>query len=132
MSRLLGELRSLLVEPDPLTEPQVTARLFPVVHREDPEQEAEYQRLTREELVASRVAGIDAVRAVLDRTGRKVTMNEAELTSFMQAVNGVRLVLGTMLDVGEDDEGADETEPEYHLYAFLSWLLDATVRVAPV
>ena len=44
-------------------------------------------------------------------------------------------MLGTVLDVGEDDESglldddvtADDS-PEYHLYAYLSWVLDASVR----
>ena len=50
----------------------------------------------------------------------------------MQAVNGVRLVLGTILDVSEDDD-VDELEehvPEYQLYAYLSWLLDSAVLAA--
>ena len=41
---------------------------------------------------------------MLDGSGKKVTFNEEQLTSFMQAVNGVRLVLGTILDVTEDDD----------------------------
>ena len=80
------------------------ARLFPVVHPDHPEREAEYQRLMRDELVTSRLAGIDAVEAVLGRSGRKVTLDEAEMLAFVQAVNSVRLVLGTVLDVGEDDD----------------------------
>ena len=106
-------------------------RLFPVVHPDDPDREAEYQRLMRDELVSSRLAGIDVVEQVLGRSGRKVTMDEAELLAFMQAVNSVRLVLGTMLDVTEDDEldpSDDLVEaPEYQLYAYLSWVLDSAV-----
>ena len=86
-----------------LTEPAAdtaVARLFPVVHPDHPEREAEYQRLMRDELVTSRLAGIDAVQAVLGRSGRKVTLDEAEMLAFVQAVNSVRLVLGTVLDVG--------------------------------
>ena len=37
-------------------------------------------------------------------SGRKVPLDEAEMLAFVQAVNSVRLVLGTVLDVGEDDE----------------------------
>ena len=51
----------------------------------------------------------------------------------MQSVNAVRVVLGTMLDVGEDDEigtgrVGDDFEAERQLYGFLSWLLDWIVR----
>ncbi len=86
----------------------------------------------RDELVASRLAGIETVSNVLGRSGRKVTLDEAQMVAFMQAVNGVRLVLGTLLDVTEDDELVDPEEvddtPEYHLYGYLSWVLDSSVQ----
>jgi hypothetical protein len=54
------------------------------------------------------------------------------MLAFMQAVNGVRLVLGTLLDVTEDDDDVERDDldaaPEYHLYGYLSWVLDASVR----
>ena len=132
--RLLDELSELLSAPRP--QQPATARLFPVVHPDDPEREAEYQRLMRDELITSRLAGIETVKGVLDRTAKKVTFTDEQLTSFMQAVNGVRLVLGTILDVSEDDD-VDEIEdhvPEYQLYAYLSWLLDSAVarRLGPL
>ena len=129
IARLLDELRSLLTDP---ADPGLVRRLYPVVHPDDPERESEYQRLMRDELVTSRLAGIDIVTDVLGRSGRKVTLDEAQLVAFMQAVNGVRLVLGTLLDVTEDDDlldrGDAETTPEYHLYGYLSWVLDSSVR----
>jgi Domain of unknown function (DUF2017) len=69
---------------------------------------------------------------VLEESAKKVTFNDEQLTSFMQAVNGVRLVLGTILDVSEDDEVDDLEDhvPEYQLYAYLSWLLDSAVVAA--
>ena len=57
--RLLDELRALLTEP---ADPELVRRLFPVVHPDDPEREAEYQRLMRDELVTSRLAGIETCR----------------------------------------------------------------------
>jgi hypothetical protein len=129
ISRLLDELGELLTTPET---PTTGARLFPVVHPDDAEREAEYQRLMRDELVASRLAGIETVTEVLGRSGRKVTLDEAQMAAFMQAVNGIRLVLGTLLDVTEDDELIEreeaETTPEYHLYGYLSWVLDSSVR----
>jgi uncharacterized protein DUF2017 len=129
VARLLDELRSLITEP---ADPELVRRLYPVVHPDNPERESEYQRLMRDELIASRLAGIETVTEVLGRSGRKVTLDEAQLLAFMQAVNGVRLVLGTLLDVTEDDELVErddvETTPEYHLYGYLSWVLDSSVR----
>ena len=59
-------------------------------------------------------------------------MTAEQLGSFMQAVNGVRLVLGTILEVSEDDDVDDleEHAPEYQLYGYLSWLLDSAVVAA--
>ncbi len=129
MTRLLDELRMMLTEPG---EQDVVRRLFPVVHPENAEREAEYQRLMRDELVRSRLAGIEAVEQVLGRSGRKVAMDEAELLAFVQAVNSLRLVLGTLLDISEDDDldPAEEllASPEYQLYGYLSWVLDGAVR----
>jgi hypothetical protein len=140
LSRLLDELRTLLVQPDDGAGPALQ-RLFPVVHPDAPELEEEYQRLMREELVASRLAGINAVDEVLrggDSSSPGVTFDEERLLSFMQAVNGVRLVLGTLLGVTDDgpdgnpaDDGIDDDTgalaPERQLYGFLSWLLDSAV-----
>lgn len=126
VSRLLDELRALLRSPG--TASPVLERLFPVVHPDHPDRESEYQRLMRDELLASRMGAIDTVQRVLAGSGRKVTLDEAQLMAFMQAVNGLRLVLGTVLDVGEDDEPSADDSAEHHLYGYLSWLLDASVR----
>ena len=127
--RLLDELAALLSDPDGEA---MTRRLFPVVHRDDPDQEAEYQRLMRDELVSSRLAGIATVKTVLtgERNAKKVAFDEGQLVAFMQAVNAVRLVLGTLLDITEDDEDRPENAlvPEYQLYGYLSWLLDSAVH----
>ena len=129
VARLLDELAALLTEP---AEPAMTERLFPVVHPDRPEQEAEYQRLMRDELVASRLAGIATVKEVLagQGNGKKVTFSEDQLVAFMQALNSVRLVLGTLLGITEDEEDRPENVlvPEYQLYAYLSWVLDSAVH----
>jgi hypothetical protein len=125
---LLTELRAMQSDPEAA---EAVSRLFPVVHPGDAEQEAEWQRLMRDELITSRAAAIDTVVGVLERPGRKVPLDEAEMHAFLQAVNSIRLVLGTVLDVGEDeDEVPDELldSPEYGLYGYLSYVLDASVR----
>ena len=130
VSRLLGELRELVTDGEP-NDP-IVARLFPVARLDDPEQEEEYQRLMRDELVESRTAAIDRVREVLGAgSGRKVALDEATLGDLMQALNGARLVLGTLLDVHEDDDPSeDELTPEHGLYMYLSWMLDGCVAAA--
>ena len=59
-------------------------------------------------------------------------LDDAAVQGFMQSLNGVRLVLGTLLDVSEqhDPSRVRDDDPmvgEHQLYAFLSYLLEATV-----
>jgi Domain of unknown function (DUF2017) len=129
VARLLTELSQLLMgESD---DPRLI-RIFPPAYHlaDDADADAEYQRLMREDLVASRLSGIATVNLSLQSPG---PVDEETMTSFVQAINGLRLVLGTMLDVVEDHDpdDIDEDDPlvsEHHLYNFLSWLLDWAVQ----
>ncbi len=132
--RLMGELRALMTGP---SDNQLVRRLFPVAYPDDDEKEAEYQRLMRDELVTSRLSAIDSVVRTIDPTGEfdgdgpPDLLDEAQTIAFMQSINAIRLVLGSMLGI-TDDEAADAADnadsPEHHLYDFLSWLLEWTVR----
>lgn len=129
--RLTDELRALLTDTgaDDADRP-VMKRLFPVTHPDDAELEAEYQRLMRDELVQSKLGAIDTVQTALAGDGR---VDEGELVAFMQSINSVRLVLGSILGVDDYPESAEvpeelEESNEYHLYSYLSWLLDWTVQ----
>ncbi len=128
LMRLMAELRALLTGPD---DNELIRRLFPVAYPEDEEKEAEYQRLMREELVTSRLSAIDAVNYAIEPANAKTLLDEGSTIAFMQSINATRLVLGSMLGI-TDDESADEADgtdtPEHHLYDFLSWLLEWTVR----
>ena len=123
--QLLGELRELLaLGPD---DPRVR-RLYPAAYAEDQELEDEYRRMTREELQSGRLASVDAVEATVD----KDILTPDELTAWMQAVNSLRLVLGTMLDITDDDQelALDPSDPNARtlaLYGYLGGLLDEIV-----
>jgi hypothetical protein len=128
--RLIGELRTLLTDPAPDEEARTLVhRLFPTAHPDDDEAEAEYQRLMRDELVQSKLAAFDTADSTLAGDGH---LDEAGLVAFMQALNSLRLVLGTMLGVTDDPD--DEVAPgfvdapEYALYGYLSYLLEHAVR----
>ena len=132
--RLMGEMRSLLEDPD--DSDGRLRRIYPKAYHQDGDAalDVEYQRLMREEILASRLKGLDAVDEFMAAAaGDRATATEAQMMAFMQALNGIRLVLGTLLDVDEQhDLGAvPEHHPmagEYNLYDFLSWLLDWSVR----
>jgi Domain of unknown function (DUF2017) len=124
--RLLPQLRQLLLDDG--ADDGRTQRLHAPAYLDDDEANADYQRLMREDLVASRIAALDAVEASVDAT----ELDEQQLMSWLGAVNNLRLVLGTMLDVSEELEiGAlpdDAPDIEaYALYAYLSSLLGEIV-----
>jgi GGDEF domain-containing protein len=125
LRHLLPQLRALVTDP-PEAMDERSRRLFPTAYPNDPELDREYQHYMREELVASRSAAIDDMLATLDAT----TLNEAQLMGWMRSINGIRLVLGTVLDVSEDDDPDDEEEatPERALYGYLSYLLEVCVE----
>ena len=127
LMRLMGELRALLSGPD---DNELLRRLFPVAYPEDEEKEAEYQRLMREELVASRLAAIESVSRTIDPAGDRARqlLDEGETIAFMQSINAIRLVLGSMLGITDDESADDADSPEHNLYDFLSWLLEWAVR----
>jgi Domain of unknown function (DUF2017) len=123
---LLGDLRALLsLGPD---DPRVR-RLFPEAYAGDAERQAEYNQLTREELQSGRLAAVDVVEATVDE--RELTAEQ--MTAWMQAVNALRLVLGTMLDITEDDQSLalerdDPDAPTMALYGYLGVLLEELVE----
>ncbi|KGA12075.1 MAG: hypothetical protein GM46_2265 [actinobacterium acAcidi] len=99
-------------------------RLYPTAYNENPEHDAEYQGFMRDELTQSRAASIATVREML-RSDSPVTENQ--LGAFMMVLNNLRLILGTLLDVNEDDDEPDDADPLYgqwQLYGYLGWLLE--------
>ena len=125
LAQLLPQLREVMQSPD---DPRAR-RLFPTAYLDNVELDAEYHRFMREELVASRLASLDRFA----ETAEAEHVDEATLMGWMQSVNGVRLVLGTLLDISEDDdiESMDRNSPnfaEYALYAYLSGLLEEIVQ----
>jgi hypothetical protein len=114
---LPGQLRELLGTDDPSLK-----RLFPPAYPDDPALEAEYRKLVRDDLVSGRTAALDVMAATVDATD----LDEQQLTGWLSALNDIRLVLGTQLDVSEDDIGADT--PRYELYRYLTYLEEMVVE----
>ena len=92
---LVGQLREQLLAS---TDDPVVRRLFPPAYANDPERDAGYQVLTRDELLEQRLAALDVVERTLDGT----ELDAGEMTAWMGTLNSLRLVLGTRLDVDEE------------------------------
>jgi hypothetical protein len=113
---LYNELDQLLGQDDPSLR-----RLFPPAYDQDPEFDAEYQRLMREDLLDRRRAALATMLRTLDND----ELTEEELTGWLGALNDFRLVLGTQLDVSEEDLFIDT--PEQALYHYLGYLEESVV-----
>jgi hypothetical protein len=131
LTGMVAQLRDLLVA-SPAETPQLR-RLFPTAYPLDPEADAEYQRLMREELVGSRLAAMQVVSETLDpEVPGTPDVSADELAALMTSMNSLRLVLGTICDVGEEDD-LGEVTPDHPLFAelqaygYLSYLVDAAV-----
>jgi hypothetical protein len=126
LRRLLDDFEPLLEDPD---DPAVR-RLFPPAHT-DRESEEQYRSLVRDQLVAGRMTALAAMRESLGKDA--LTADEAD--AWLRALNDLRLVLGTRLDVTEDIdyERLDPRDPrgrDLALYAYLSWLQEQLVEAS--
>jgi hypothetical protein len=121
---LPGQLRELLARDDP-----ALVRLFPPAYPEDPSRNAEYEEMVKGDLTARRRRSLEVMEASLDAE----RVDEEQLLEWVGALNDLRLVLGTRLDVTEDvAAGAisdqDPRAPIYALYFYLGWLQEQAVE----
>jgi hypothetical protein len=123
LADLVDQLRELLVVT---TDDPSVRRLFPTAYHEDPERDREYQQLVRDELLERRLAALTTV----EETAAADELDEDQLTAWLTALNDLRLVLGTRLDVSEDQEDMAEDDPDapvMAVYGYLSVLLGDVV-----
>jgi Domain of unknown function (DUF2017) len=125
----LDALRQLLIAENPASDPGV-ARLFPPAYPDDLLRNLDFERGAGNALLAERLAGLDEADTALDAA--RVT--EEQLFTLMRALNDVRLVLGTRLELTEDtrrqDLPDDEARETYDLYMWLSFVFDQLVSAA--
>jgi Domain of unknown function (DUF2017) len=111
------QLKDLLAQSD---EPALR-RLFPPAYIDDPKKEAEYRRLVGDDLLEGRRAALDTMAATVDAT----VLDEQQITAWLSSLNDIRLVLGTQLDIGEEDQPVDS--PIHQVYYYLTMLEDAVI-----
>ena len=123
---LTGQLRQLL-ERDVAADPSLK-RLFPVAYTDRPELDEEYQRLMHDDLLGHRLGSI----ATVEETIELDRLTEDQLLGWMGALNDLRLVLGTRLDVSEETDviDPDPDDPDaaaLAVYGWLGWLLEHVI-----
>jgi Domain of unknown function (DUF2017) len=121
---LASELRAFL--QGELGDPSLR-RLFPPAY-EDEQDERGYRELMGAELLGGRREALE----LLARTAEQKRLSAEEADAWLRALNDLRLVLGTRLDVGEDTL-LDELRPDdpraqsLAVYGYLSWLQEQLV-----
>ncbi len=123
LAALPSRLRELLGSDDP-----AVGRLFPPAYEDDPARQADYEALVRDDLMAHRLRSLE----IVEETLRADRLDEEQVSAWLGALNDLRLVLGTKLDVDEDmdpDEISETNEeaPAYALYYYLGWLEEQIV-----
>jgi DNA-binding MarR family transcriptional regulator len=125
LANTLPQLRTLLLEVAPAGPlDQGLRRLFPTAHADDADADREFQESSRDRLLAARLDRLDVIEATLH--AEELTFEQHE--DWIVALNDVRLVLGTRLDVSEDDDPAefnpeDPTSAQVAIYHYLGYLL---------
>ena len=131
LTDLVPQLRELLTagagggEAGAAPDPSLR-RLFPTAYADDAALDAEYQSLVRDDLLERRLAALDLLEETVDAD----VVTEDQLLAWMGAVNDLRLVIGTRLDVSEDMDEIDPDDPDAPLFAaygYLGWLLENIV-----
>ena len=117
--RSLGpQMRSVLTH-DGATDAAVQ-RLFPVAYPDDEDRQTEYRLLVQSELMESHLGAL----AVLEETADADRLTADQLSAWMRAVNEVRLVLGTRLEVSDDgvERPVDPADPRLAAFAVYDYL----------
>jgi hypothetical protein len=126
LASLAGQLRQVLSGDDLASEPSVR-RLFPSAYADDPARDSEFRELVHDDLLRARLAALEVVESTVETSH----LDEEQLLSWMGAVNDLRLVLGTRLDVSEetvlDADAAHPDAPALAVYQYLSFLLETIV-----
>ena len=123
LRELLDQLEPLLAEPD---DPSLR-RLFPPAYS-DEQSDDQYRSLVRDQLVSGRARSLATMRDTL--ANEAIDLEQAD--EWLRALNDLRLVLGTRLDVTEelDYESIDLDTPrgrDLAVYGYLAWLQEQLV-----
>jgi hypothetical protein len=133
--------------PPRLPDDPALARLLPDAYRlddpaaaDDPDYRAyladaaaDYRRFTEGELRAGKLAALQRLLDTLPEGGGQVRLDAETASVWLGALNDVRLVLASRLEVTEETaeaevDPADPRAPALEVYDFLGWLQDSLVR----
>jgi len=119
VASLAEELRAQL---DAGTDEPSLRRLFPPAYDDEQDEQA-YRELAGDGLLDGRRQALELVAA----TAGSDRLSAEEADAWLRALNDLRLVIGTRLDVQEDALFEGPQSPELALYGYLSWVQEQLV-----
>lgn len=118
LARLLNMGGSTQISEDP-----ALARLFPDGYSDDEHASADFRRFTEQDLRAQKRAALATVQGTLSSWTGKSNISAEQAQDWLKALNDLRLVLGTRLEITDEVETDFEAdEPGIHLYNYLTYL----------
>ena len=118
LAKMLNMTGSTQISEDP-----ALARLFPDGYSDDEHASADFRRFTEQDLRAQKIAALATVSAALANWTGKSSVSAQQAQDWLKALNDLRLVLGTRLEISDEVEtDFDADEPGMHLYNYLTYL----------
>lgn len=118
LAKLLNMSGSTQISEDP-----ALARLFPDGYAGDEHASADFRRFTEQDLRAQKTIALATAQETLIDWKGKSSITAQQALDWLKALNDLRLVLGTRLEITDDtDRDFDGDEPGMHLYNYLTYL----------
>lgn len=118
LAKMLNMSGSTQISEDP-----ALARLFPDGYSDDEHASADFRRFTEQDLRGQKLAALATVRGTLDGWIGKSSITAQQAQDWLKAINDLRLVLGTRLEINEvSDRDHESDDPGMHLYNYLTYL----------
>ena len=118
LAKMLNMSGSTQISEDP-----ALARLFPDGYSDDEHASADFRRFTEQDLRAQKLAALTSVRDSLSDWTGKSSITAQQAQDWLKAINDLRLVLGTRLEINEvSDRDHESDEPGMQLYNYLTYL----------
>lgn len=117
---LLSVLPGLVNEAIDMNSPYVT-RLFPPTYPFDTVAQAEFEKISSDALVKQHRGVLEGFCASIQKP--EITLDD--LMTWVGAINNIRLLLGTALDVYEEMQQPSEDDPRFQdfvIFDYLTWL----------
>jgi hypothetical protein len=121
LKMLPDQARDLVDHDDPSAQ-----RLFPVAYADDEAAQSDYHEMMGASLLEHHRHALDTLVSTIDQP----TIDADELNGWLGAVEVLRLLLGTQLDVSEDFAEVDPGDPrvdQFTVYQYLSMLQNEIV-----